>query len=148
MALSFPLGSTRTSARKARSEVIADDVARLVAWVFVVTHVLAVTEVRYNTDISSLSVGLLGHKNKLLYCVRKANTPLQPISHCIVNIVSAYVSQQDASTRSVCKRRYNECYNLSLVLPVPVSPTRHREKIIFIRQSINITIPTEKQKHT
>jgi len=45
--VSFPLCSTSTSVREAMSEVIADDVAALIARMFVMTDVLAAAEVCY-----------------------------------------------------------------------------------------------------
>jgi len=47
MSVSFPLGSTSTPEGRSVSEVVADDVAGLVARMFVMSHVLAATEVRY-----------------------------------------------------------------------------------------------------
>ena len=46
-AASFPLGSSGTSQGEAATEVVADDVARVVARIPVVTRVLALTEARY-----------------------------------------------------------------------------------------------------
>ena len=48
LTVSLPLGSTRTAVREALSEVVADDVARLVCGMFIVSHVLTVTVVCYN----------------------------------------------------------------------------------------------------
>ena len=45
--VSLPLGAASTSASETATEVVADDVARLVAGMLVVSHVLAVAEVLY-----------------------------------------------------------------------------------------------------
>jgi len=47
VAVAFPLGSARASSCEAVSEVVADDVACLIARMFVVSHVFARAEVRY-----------------------------------------------------------------------------------------------------
>jgi len=53
LTVSLPLGSARTAVGEALSEVVADDVARLVCRVFIVSHVLAVTVVCYITNANS-----------------------------------------------------------------------------------------------
>ena len=64
MAVAFPLGSASTSPRESVAEVVADDVARLIARVLVMADVLARAEVRYTAHDNHRP--LLTHTSTLL----------------------------------------------------------------------------------